>query len=74
MTKMSDKEYVLSQVYDAHHSLGQYAYIRGFEDCSDELWIQRKKGERWECLVSNAGCESDAWAWAASRLRHGYVD
>lgn len=66
MAGQTSKEFVLSVYPEAHHSLGQYAYIRGFEDCSDEIHSGIPGGEY---LSIDQNGEQDAWAAAADKIR-----
>ena len=68
---MTSKEYVLSIYPQAHHGLGQYAYIRGFEDSSDYVHSGVLGGEY---LSQDQNGEDRAWDAAASRVRSQQPD
>jgi hypothetical protein len=62
MGPINYKKLVLEMDSEAEHSLGQYAYIRGFEDCSDEIITLGR------CLSQDCNGEEDAWCKAYYNL------
>lgn len=63
---MTSKEFVQSLYPEAHAGLGQYAYIRGFEDCSDYIHSGIPGGEY---LFVDQDGEQNAWDAAAEYIR-----
>ena len=63
---MTNKEFVQSIYPEAHAGLGQYAYVRGFEDCSDYVHSGIPGGEY---LSLDQNGERAAWDAAADYLR-----